>query len=699
MDGAVRQGNGEASMAVPALNDLVAFKKKGSHGERGLVVHHPEQDAPIDDNLAVICIDGAVVYEDAGDLTVVDRNYMGPGKIVISASDPGGQIGVVVEASTTLDLVQLGHGINGEPVARDVSPADVRRVREFSIGDYVVSGPWLGRVVHVTIDVDVLSDDGALCTVVAVDDEVEAIDGGYVRSVMNTFFHPGQRVMYSRSLDDSLEGTVVKVEMGAVLVRWVASAALGINRDLVKASAPPAFQKNPNNLTLFASSDDCFWGVGDRCFFRNPCNDDKGESWPPPLKKTLFKRVRRRRKKLRPVQVEEPMSVSNTRTTVDVLWKDGTRWRGVPSSSLIPFEILNYYEFFPGERVISKSSINVACDEKDLTADPAAAAAGPAARYGVVRSVDVGDQMVRVSWFEMTEHGVELESDETVSIYDLLLEPYYDKAFYGNLVVRLQPLETDIAANDLSWVGHVIDLCDDGCVQVKWGDTTTSKVLPHEISVIKEQSISEMEEEMRDWVANDAIKEDQENKDEDHAIAAAVLPHEISVVEEQIFCEMEEGMGDWVAIDAVKDAHEDTDENHAAAAAGNTTADNRGDGGEASTPLVSGITQGLMRLAAEVREKGKRFLVRDAESTRSEPAEMENVVGEDVDSNVCSEEKSSANARGDALFNFPQFGVEQRSRPDHYFLKDAEQGIGGGKNWIKTVQKEWKILENNLPGK
>jgi hypothetical protein len=33
------------------------------------------------------------------------------------------------------------------------------------------------------------------------------------------------------------------------------------------------------------------------------------------------------------------------------------------------------------------------------------------------------------------------------------------------------------------------------------------------------------------------------------------------------------------------------------------------------------------------------------------------------------------------------------------FLSAHElQGGSGGKTWIKAVQKEWKILENSLPG-
>ncbi|TVU17594.1 hypothetical protein EJB05_33638, partial [Eragrostis curvula] len=245
-----------------------------------------------------------------------------------------------------------------------------------------------------------------------------------------------------------------------------------------------------------------------------------------------------------------------------------------------------------------------------------------------------------MSWLKTAERGSEVECDETVSAYDLDNDDY---VFYGDVVVRLRTLQTAsgstsepaqgskgtaITAHDLSWVGRVIDLCNDGCVQVKWGDGITSKVLPHEISVVEEHTIDEMKKEMFDWVDNN---------------------------------------------DDVDEAHDDTDEDIAAASAAvNITAGNDDDsadirGGEAGAAVASGETM---------------------------------VDEEDLDGNVYAEEKSAENVatRGDDdLFGFPQFDIVQMSPPDHFFLKDTEQGIGGGNKWMKRVQKDWKILENDLP--
>jgi hypothetical protein len=102
-----------------------------------------------------------------------------------------------------------------------------------------------------------------------------------------------------------------------------------------------------------------------------------------------------------------------------------------------------------------------------------------AARYGIVRSLDVSNQIVRVSWMKTAdEHGgyVVEEEEETVGAYDLGDDPDH-RVLHGDVVVRQQSSESTsdseaaVATHDLSWVGHVIDLCD-GLVQVNWGDRT-----------------------------------------------------------------------------------------------------------------------------------------------------------------------------------------------------------------------------------
>jgi len=79
--------------------------------------------------------------------------------------------------------------------------------------------------------------------------------------------------------------------------------------------------------------------------------------------------------------------VTDTRTTVDVLWQDGTRRHSVPSASLVHFNS-HTEEFFPGQRVVSLDAV----DELAPADDGPAAAATAVPRVGIVRGVHWKDQ-------------------------------------------------------------------------------------------------------------------------------------------------------------------------------------------------------------------------------------------------------------------------------------------------------------------
>jgi ubiquitin-conjugating enzyme E2 O len=252
----------------------------GATRDRGLVLKGMPGS-----KVAVQCLDGTRAIENARDVRVADRSNFFPGMVVASASDRGGQLGVVTGAAVELDLVRLGRDDAAE-VARGVSPAELRRVREFCPGDYVVSGPWLGRVFEVSLDVDVVFDGGAsVCRVTAAGGKLRPVKVEPSNRYNDSVFFPGQRVRGSSSVFEDArwlkgywkrryrKGTVSKVETAAVLVYWVASSQLGAKRSVVQASTAPAHQQSPRDLTFFRAGNyfTGFWGVGDRCFFRAPC--------------------------------------------------------------------------------------------------------------------------------------------------------------------------------------------------------------------------------------------------------------------------------------------------------------------------------------------------------------------------------------------------------------------------------------------
>jgi ubiquitin-conjugating enzyme E2 O len=509
------------------LLDLVRVESKGDGpGFHGCVVQVPGAarssypSLPIG-TFRIMLVDGTLKTAEAGDITVVDRGYLCDGEFVVSA----GRVGIVTGVNTSLDLVKLSDGEPAAVVMSGVSPDRLRRVIELSLGDFVVSvsGSWLGRVVEVSANLNVLFDDGAVCKFIGDARSkklrpVEADGRHPFRLGMNTRFYPGQRVTGIGASPAGIfkdcrwlngywkpshkVGTISKVEMAGVLVYWIASPHCGTDQQLIQAFAPPAAYQHPNNLTFFCSAESD-WGIGDRCFVRDkeacssssPSPSDVGNDHQPLVgaldkqdrssssgearKKLVFRigERRTRREQRRRAAFEQPLSVANTSTTADVLWQDGTRQSGAPSTSLTHFYITSVHEFFPELYVVDKAVI----DE----------AGGQTGRVGLIRSVNFEDQSVAVSWFKQASNPDEGREDCTASVYDLALrrDPL---VFYGQVVVRVLPsaagcaqatitgvqapsLGRKMAATDLSWVGRVVDLRD-GRVQVKWGDGGTSMV-------------------------------------------------------------------------------------------------------------------------------------------------------------------------------------------------------------------------------
>ncbi|KAM0889802.1 hypothetical protein ACQ4PT_027478 [Festuca glaucescens] len=445
--------------------DLVSFRQ-GSRklADRGLVLSNADGE---DDAYTILRVDGSVVTKNASDIGIFDRTLLYVGKIVEYVSDYGGQIGVITGVATTLGVVQLNDGLGATKAVSRVSAADLRRVRALSLGDYVVSGQWLGRVVEVSMDTEISFDDGAVCRVAeAASGKIKPAKTHAYLPQTNTALYPGARVVINQEdssvvfmeerwlsgqwKPDRAEGTVTKVEMADVLVYWIASA-----EQAGMESAPPANQ-NPDRLTLLCSAPECTWCFADRCFLNADHTDEQLSSSSLPV----------------------TMAVSLTCTSVEVLWQDGTRQTMAHSAYVSPVEFASDLDFFPGQYVIDNS----VADDDAIDAMAMGAASGSKRRVGVVRSLNSKEHMVKVSWFKAAETGPggwEVECEDTVSAYELARDPDYS-AFYGDVVVRLQSdvsESTPLAqkqAQALSWVGHVVDLHVDGHVQVKWGDGSTS---------------------------------------------------------------------------------------------------------------------------------------------------------------------------------------------------------------------------------
>jgi ubiquitin-conjugating enzyme E2 O len=499
----------DVATACPDIHqhDLVSFGPGlldcGVVEAKGAAVEEDGTSPPVP-TFHILCLDNSTVTKKASDLTVIDRSYLNIAQVVASASNVGGQIGSITGATTMLDLVRLDERGEVVETVSGVSPSRVRRVRALGHGDLVVSGPWLGQVSNVSVDVDVSFDDGAVCTVADAEgnEMLQTVAEYHYEKYLpqkNSRFFPGQRVGSAGSVfknarwlhghwnADRDVGTVVKVEMSSVLVHWIASTHCGTDQRLVEESAPPAYQ-NPRDLTFYCVAHNNFgWGPADRCFFTEPgsTHGDSSFAHDPQLEEEEQQHGTCLDK------VELPMTVAKTRTYVDVLWQDGTQQHGVPSESVVPFNNINDQEFLPGYHVVDNASLDGPTVNDDTASD---GSTKPARRVGVVRTICCKNQTVNVSWFKAAacpNRAREVECNDIVSAYDLELHPG-DTTDLGDTVVRLLPsgssdgetsiqsqskskTEKNVAPTNLSWVGCVIDL-PDGHVQVKWGNGSISTV-------------------------------------------------------------------------------------------------------------------------------------------------------------------------------------------------------------------------------
>ncbi|KAL2323997.1 hypothetical protein Fmac_023055 [Flemingia macrophylla] len=237
------------------------------NSESNVVAGHCKTDALLADQLRVLWMDESESTQNFSDVEVVDRGFL-HGDFVASASDPTGQVGVVVDVNMCVDLLAYDGSI-----IKDVSSKSLKRIRDFTVGDYVVLGPWLGRIDDVLDNVTVLFDDGSVCKVSKADPlNLKPISKNILEDGHFPYY-PGQRVRASSSSvfknsrwlsglwkANRLEGTVTKVTVGSVFVYWIASAGYG-----PYSSTAPAEEQSPKNLKLLSCFAHANWQLGDWC--------------------------------------------------------------------------------------------------------------------------------------------------------------------------------------------------------------------------------------------------------------------------------------------------------------------------------------------------------------------------------------------------------------------------------------------------
>ncbi|KAK9286845.1 hypothetical protein L1049_015250 [Liquidambar formosana] len=458
------------------------------------------------------------------------------------------------------------------------------------------------------------------------------------------------------------------------------------------------------------------------------------ETWPLHRKK-IRKVVVRRDKKARKKEenFERALLIVNSRTRVDVAWQDGTTELGLVSTTLIPIDSPGDHEFVAEQYVVEKASDdnNDACEVR---------------RVGVVKSVNAKERTTCVRWLKPVSRADdprEFDKEEIVSVYELEGHPDYDYC-YGDVVVRLSPVSVSAQAtfpvdpveepkqqtgpdelrrvmkkrsgckkaedtsgdeacmdfSDLSWVGNITSL-KNGDIEVTWADGMVSTVGPQAVYVVgrddDDESIaagSEVSDDAASW----------ETVDDDEVDALENFKEELGL-------------------------QNDTDINPEAEDSSVVGENNSGRNGALSIPLAAlGF---FTKMAAGIFSRGRKHLDRfsldyreenELKSASSEESSTqkfdandnsgaqtthgkgeEHVAAESTDllnvaealCNLRPEEPDAPACYEDDACSFKRFDIA-RDPVDHYYIGANGQN-NNGRKWLKKVQQDWSILQNNLP--
>ncbi|KAJ6367731.1 hypothetical protein OIU78_000317 [Salix suchowensis] len=391
------------------------------------------------------------------------------GDVVCSVKDPSGQTGRVVNVNMLVNL-ESSHG----RIIKNVDSKKLLKIRSISVGDYVVHGPWIGRVGKVIDTVTVVFDDGTSCEVTAVDQEKLLPISPSMLDDSTHPYYPGQRVQIRLSAasksatwlcgawnENQDVGTVSAVKPGLVHVDWLACALVGSD---LSFPAPQRLQ-DAKDLNLLS------------CFLHENWQPDhrKGEEegpWaygmePSPIFQDIFVIVK-------------------TKTTADVVWQDGSCSPGLDSESLLPVNTVNAHDFWPGQFVLDKG----ASDDPYVSGNQ---------KWGFVSCVDAKEQIVKVKWrsfgVNQADNVGSDQVEETVGAYELIEHPEYSFS-YGDIVFknldqankdhlnRDTGMGADVALEGsdhgknqvdyLSCIGCVTGF-EDGDVEVTWASSLKTK--------------------------------------------------------------------------------------------------------------------------------------------------------------------------------------------------------------------------------
>lgn len=608
------------------------------------------------------------------DFLAYERGFI-HGDIVFSITDPSGQLGRIVDVDMIVDL-ETTYG----ELVKDVNSKKLTRLRSFACGDYVVHGPWLGRVDRVLDVVTIVFDDGTRSEILTSDPETLVPVCPILYEDAPYQYYPGQRVrvklptpsksvqwLCGSSTTNQNEGTICKVDVGSVHVNWIASVRIGW------ASAPPHLQDS-KNLTLMSCFTHANWQLGDWCTLSSVHSPHMTTEKETSLAFFIHDHSNMQKKFAMNDQFHKQMFViSKTKTKVDVLWQNGSRSFGLDSQTLLPVNDVGDHDFWPGQFVLEK-----------VISEDAHVSVGQ--KWGVVKSVDAQERTVKVNWKArenvLSDGSTEESEEDIVSAYELTEHPEFSYCI-GDIVFRLlhfEKLEENLVdlslfekdtigkknigdsyagevTSYLSCIGNVMGFKDE-TIEVRWASDLISQVKPSEICGLNmledPPSVSRVNE---DVVPERVTKEmiDQEKQ--------------LCLVKQKVSNDFAEDPKKcmWAAIGYLTNIATNLFNSH-----GSTSCS--GPKGVCEFQILK--TEELQLGIDDFQPDGLNPKVKEAELT-----------------------KQQAFAPGTSTEKFKIFDIVDDCS-DHHFVNYLSKDIVSSqvkRGWLKKVQQEWSILKKDLP--
>ncbi|XP_077426111.1 ubiquitin-conjugating enzyme E2O isoform X2 [Vanacampus margaritifer] len=206
---------------------------------------------------------------------------------------------------------------------------------------------------------------------------------------------------------------------------------------------------------------------------------NRKKSIPLSIRNLKRKHKKRRTKFSREFKPGDSVAVEvvSTKTTADVLWKDGRVEKGIRSNDLIPIQHLDGHEFCPGDFVVDK--------RPQVLQDTGV--------YGVIQSGDHMGRTCVVKWIKLNATSDDVEVigvEEDVSVYDITDHPDFHFRT-TDIVIRIW--NSEVGENDCeneTSVGQVSRVDVSSKVEVVWADNSMTIVLPQHLYCVE----SEIEE-------------------------------------------------------------------------------------------------------------------------------------------------------------------------------------------------------------